>query len=223
MKRRTCAGIIAGVMAVVSLTSVMNASISADAEGYSMNVTLKLDGERKAISPYIYGVNEYGNTDNLKNISVNAVRQGGNRYTGYNWETNWSNAGEDWHNSSDTNIGDITDGAAYAAQKLSKECTDYNIPYKMTTLQMAGYVAADKNGSVSEAEAAPSARWNEVKFSKDSELSMTPDTEDGVVYMDEYVNYIVNTLGDADTATGIQGYSLDNEPVLWDKIGRAHV
>ena len=216
MKRRTCAGIIAGVMAVVSLTSVMNASISADAEGYSMNVTLKLDGERKAISPYIYGVNEYGNTDNLKNISVNAVRQGGNRYTGYNWETNWSNAGEDWHNSSDTNIGDITDGAAYAAQKLSKECTDYNIPYKMTTLQMAGYVAADKNGSVSEAEAAPSARWNEVKFSKDSELSMTPDTEDGVVYMDEYVNYIVNTLGDADTATGIQGYSLDNEPVLWD-------
>lgn len=216
MKKRSCAGIVAGVMALVSMTSVMYTSTSAEGAGYDMNVSVKLDGERKAISPYIYGVNEYGNTDNLKNISVNAVRQGGNRYTGYNWETNWSNAGEDWHNSSDTNIGDITDGAAYAAQKLSKECEKHNVPYKLTTLQMAGYVSADKNGTVTESEKAPSARWNEVKFSKGSELSMTPDLEDGVVYMDEYVNYIVNTLGNSGTSAGIQGYSLDNEPVLWD-------
>lgn len=216
MKKRSCAGVVAGIVALVSMTSVMHTGISAEDAGYTMNVSVKLDGERKSISPYIYGVNEYGNTDNLKNISVNAVRQGGNRYTGYNWETNWSNAGEDWHNSSDTNIGDITDGSAYAAQKLSKECEKHNVPYKLTTLQMAGYVAADKNGSVTESEKAPSARWNEVKFSKDSELSMTPDLNDGVVYMDEYVNYIVNTLGNSTVSTGIQGYSLDNEPVLWD-------
>lgn len=34
--------------------------------------------------------------------------------------------------------------------------------------------------------------------------------------MDEYVNYIVQTLGDASNSTGMQGYSLDNEPVLWN-------
>ena len=33
--------------------------------------------------------------------------------------------------------------------------------------------------------------------------------------MDEYVNYIINKLGDSTTSTGIQAYSLDNEPALW--------
>ena len=33
--------------------------------------------------------------------------------------------------------------------------------------------------------------------------------------MDEYVNYIINMLGDSTSPTGIQGYSLDNEPALW--------
>lgn len=213
MMTRKYAAVVAAVMAITGVTSAVYSPVSADA-GYEMNVSVNLSGERKAISPYIYGVNEYGNVDNLKNVSVNAIRQGGNRYTGYNWETNWSNAGEDWHNMSDTNIGDESNGPAYAAQKLSKNCDKYGISYKMTTLQMAGYVAADKDGEVT--EAAPSSRWNEVKFNKGSELSLTPDLTDGTVYMDEYVNYIVNKLGDSSSATGIQGYSLDNEPVLWD-------
>ncbi|MDE5753869.1 MAG: glycoside hydrolase [Oscillospiraceae bacterium] len=200
-------------MAVAAIPVPFNAVA---AGSYDMNVSVNLSGEKKEISPYIYGMNQYGNINNYKNVTVNAVRQGGNRYTGYNWETNWSNAGEDWVNSSDTNIGDDKDGAGYAARKLSEECQTYNVPYKITTLQMAGYVAADKAGTVTEAEKAPSARWNEVVFRKDGELSLTPDLTDGKVYMDEYVNFLVQTLGDASTATGIQGYSLDNEPFLWN-------
>ncbi len=201
---------------VITVTAVPAPFTVAAESSYNMNVTVNLAGETKKISPYIYGINQYGSINNYKNVTVNAVRQGGNRYTGYNWETNWSNAGEDWVNSSDTNIGDDKDGAGYAARKLSQECTEYNIPYKFTTLQMAGYVAADKNGTVAENEKAPSKRWNEVVFRKDGELSLTPDLTDGKVYMDEYVNYLVKTLGDSTTATGIQGYSLDNEPFLWN-------
>lgn len=217
MLNRKFAGLLAGIMTVTSAVQMSSGSISAEnSDSYNMNVNISLSGEKKSISPYIYGVNEYGNVNNLRNVTVNAVRQGGNRYTAYNWETNYSNAGEDWLHSSDTNLGDIDDGAAYPARKLSANCLEYNIPYKMTTLQMAGYVAADKNGSVSESEAAPSDRWNIVKARKDGELSLAPDTEDGTVYMDEYVNYLVQTLGDSTTPTGIQGYSLDNEPVLWN-------
>ncbi len=215
----------AAALAGLLLTSTaVSFAPAAQAEGaYQMTVTVDTSKDRKAISPYIYGVNEYGNGANLENVKVNAVRQGGNRYTGYNWETNWSNAGADWMHSSDTNIGDITDGAGYAPRNLSKRVNEYDIPYKMTTLQMAGYVSADKKGEVTEAEAAPSARWNEVKFRKDGELSLEPDTTDNVVYMDEYVNYIVKTLGDASTKEGIQAYSLDNEPVLWnDTHSRMH-
>ena len=87
----------------------------------------------------------------------------------------------------------------------------------MTTLQMAGYVAADKAGTVEDVQAAPSSRWDKVEFQKNGELSLTPDTTDGTVYMDEYVNYLVQTLGNSATASGIQGYNLDNEPVLWNQ------
>ncbi len=202
------------MFAVTSVPIAFNAAAAENS--YNMNVTVDLSGEKKEISPYIYGINQYGNVNNYKNVKVNAVRQGGNRYTGYNWETNWSNAGEDWVNSSDTNIGDENNGAGYAARKLSEECEEYNIPYKITTLQMAGYVSADKEGTVSESEKAPSARWNEVLFRKNGELSLTPDLTDNKVYMDEYVNYLVKTLGGANTSAGIQGYSLDNEPFLWN-------
>ncbi|MDE7104323.1 MAG: glycoside hydrolase, partial [Ruminococcus sp.] len=79
------------VLAVTSVPMTFNAA-AADSS-YNMNVTVNLAGEKKEISPYIYGINQYGNVNNYKNVKVNAVRQGGNRYTGYNWETNWSNAG----------------------------------------------------------------------------------------------------------------------------------
>ena len=206
---------ISGLLAAVCLIAAIPAVPSAAADSYTMQVKVDLGGERKAISPYIYGVNEY-TSSNLKSVTVHNSRQGGNRYTGYNWETNWSNAGEDWKNSSDTNIGDLSDGTGYAARQFSKVCEEKDIDYKLVTLQMAGYVSADKNGTVTKDEAAPSDRWNKVEFRKNGTLSLEPDLDDGTVYMDEYVNYLVKTLGDASTDTGIQAYSLDNEPVLWN-------
>ena len=210
---RKFAGLVAGIMTIACLAQPISV-IAETTDSYDMNVTVNLAGEKKAISPYIYGINQYSSTNNFKNITVNAARQGGNRFTGYNWETNWSNAGEDWVNSSDTNLGDDTNGYAYAARQLSKQCSEYSIPYKMATLQMAGYVSADKAGTVT--ETAPSDRWNEVVFRKNGDLLLEPDLTDGKVYMDEYVNYLVKTLGDSTTSTGIQAYSLDNEPFLWN-------
>lgn len=210
---RKLSGLVAGVMTVLCLAQPFTA-IAETTDSYNMNVTVNLSGEKKEISPYIYGINQYSSSNNFKNVTVKAARQGGNRFTGYNWETNWSNAGEDWVNSSDTNLGDDKDGFGYPARQLSKQCIENNIPYKMATLQMAGYVAADKSGTVS--ETAPSDRWNEVVFRKNGDLLMEPDLTDGKVYMDEYVNYLIKTLGDSTTKTGIQAYSLDNEPFLWN-------
>ena len=216
MKKRILAGLTASVLAAACAAQIPSILSASAAGSYDMQLKIQLDGEKKEISPYIYGVNESGNSNNLKSVKTNAVRQGGNRFTGYNWETNYSNAGEDWVNSSDTHMGDVSDGPAYQARQLSKECTEQGIGYKMATLQMAGYVAADKNGTVTDSEAAPSSRWNKVAFQKDGALSDTPDLTDDTVYMDEYVNYLIQNLGDSTTSTGIQGYNLDNEPVLWN-------
>ena len=92
---------------------------------------------------------------------------------------------------------------------------------------MAGYVVADKfevppenvassDAAVKTNEIAPSHRWVPVQYAKGAPFSMTPDKNDGVVYMDEFVHQLVQTYGAANTATGIKGYSLDNEPALWD-------
>lgn len=213
MKR--CRTLLTAMAVMAASLTVPVGSIAAESNAYEMNVRIDLAGQTKEISPLIYGVNQYGNEKYLSDLNVNAIRQGGNRMTAYNWENNASNAGSDWMHSSDNNLSD-SDRPADCVQVLSDMSVKNDIGYRFTTLQMAGYVAADKDGTVTEEEAAPSDRWNKVEFTKGSAFSDEPDLTDGTVYMDEYVNYIINKLGDSTTSTGIQGYSLDNEPALWN-------
>ena len=208
---KKCKSFLAAVMVMASSLTLPIPTAGA-ADNSAMNINIDLGAETKAISPHIYGINQYGN--DLSKVSATAIRQGGNRMTAYNWENNASNAGSDWKYSSDNNLSN-SDEPADCAKKLSKDAERNGAAYKFTTLQLAGYVAADKDGTVTEAEAAPSDRWNEVVLAKGEEFDETPDLTDGKVYMDEYVNYIINTLGDSTSAAGIQGYSLDNEPGLW--------
>ena len=215
MKRKVFAAITAAFMLTSSAVTAVPSVYAAGS--YDMSVKVDLSAEHKEISPYIYGINDAGYLDD---VTVNVVRQGGNRYSAYNWENNYSNAGADWQHSSDTYLttgygSELANTPGACAIHLSEDCVENNIPYKMASVQMAGYVSADANGAVSESEAAPSARWKQVKAFKDSELSMTPDKTDDYVYIDEYINYLVNTLGDSTTKSGINGYNLDNEPGLW--------
>lgn len=194
------------------LTMIFSTQIMCFAVEENITVTVDFGGESHKISPYIYGINDWTYYED-----ATSIRQGGNRYTGYNWETNFSNAGSDWYHSSDMYLPDTIPSKyrntpACMATWLSDVAKG---KYKVVTLQMAGYVSADKNGKVSETEVAPSSRWVEVKSRKNSAFSLTPDLNDGCVYMDEYVNYLVKTLGNAKSENGINGYMLDNEPGLW--------
>ena len=66
------------------------------ATGVVPDVTITIDPTNThAISPYIYGTNFYsGNTGAPPLLTFD--RDGGNRWTAYNWETNASNAGSDY-------------------------------------------------------------------------------------------------------------------------------
>src|SRR5262245_48500863 len=57
---------------------------------------------RHAISPYIYGINELNAS---RPAGLRTGRAGGNRWTAYNWETNASNAGADYHHQNDDFLG----------------------------------------------------------------------------------------------------------------------
>ncbi len=188
---------------------------SADTAAIPATFTIDTTQDRHPISPYIYGSNQtLPAFDNW-----GALRLGGNRVTGLNWETNASNAGEDWFNSSDNWLCTAQGlSAADCALAGSLAIDLYNEAqtsdaYTLITLQMAGYVAADFDGEVT--STAPSDRWIATEFVKPTAFTYPPDTTDNVVYIDEQVAHYVNTLGTA-AAGGIPAYALDNEPALWD-------
>ena len=183
----------------------------------AVTVTVDPAAGRAAISPYVYGVNQ-----DLPGVGATARRQGGNRTTGYNWENNASNAGSDWLHSSDdfaTWVAGIPNAQAdtpgIAATHFHDQSLAAGTPYSIVTLPMAGYVAADKSGPVTEAQTAPSSRWKAVSNTKPTAFSLTPDTGDGTVYTDEFLHFLVDRYGSAAMPDGIKGYDLDNEPDLW--------
>ena len=73
MKKRIFAGITASILAL-SCAAQVPAILSASAAGnYEMQLNIKLNGEKKAISPYIYGVNEAGNSTSLKKVTTHSL------------------------------------------------------------------------------------------------------------------------------------------------------
>lgn len=206
------------IVALLATSIIARNNVLASPAAATIPVNFIVDTEhaRAPISPYIYGTNQ-----DLAGYAPTLRRFGGNRTTGFNWETNASSAGSDYlHNSDDFACGWVgvtaadcaTPGAVISAfhdKSLQQGAAS------LLTLQMAGYVAADKNGPVSAAEVAPSARWFPAVFAKGSVFANPPVTTDSAVYMDEQVNYLVQKYGLSTTANGVKMYSLDNEPALW--------
>ncbi len=186
---------------------------AASAETFATTVTVDAAAAGKPISPYIYGINQ-GDAGQLTQVTARAMRQGGNRWTAYNWETNFSNAGSDWHHSSDTYLSSSLKPAA-AVTQFVKNADRAGIGYRLATLQLAGYVAGDSLGNVEESETAPSDRFYPVEITGGGDGTAMPDRTDHKVYLEEFVRYLVNQTGGAAAEGGIQAYSLDNEPALW--------
>ncbi|MGH7997515.1 MAG: glycoside hydrolase family 44 protein, partial [Opitutaceae bacterium] len=184
----------------------------------AIQITVDPGAGRLPISPYIYGTN----SDLPGVANPGSRRYGGNRLTGYNWETNASNAGTDWYNESDNNLvsglpASEQNVPAIALTQFQDESLADGTPYTILTLQMAGYVAADENGDVTADQAAPSFRWDQViDDTPGGVFNGTPDLTDHTVYMDELLNLLIGKYGPASGPTGVKGYDLDNEPDLWN-------
>ena len=127
---------------VYCLVAVANA---ADVN-FSVNSTLGVH----PISPYVYGAN----SSLIANRTFD--RSGGNRMTGYNWETNASNAGADWYHHSDYHLtGGQANQPPGAAVSGMIQSAGANGRGALITVPMAGYVSADASGTVDETQIAP--------------------------------------------------------------------
>ncbi len=181
-----------------------------------VDITVQADSPGRAISPYIFGMNH----DFAGPKDATIRRFGGNSSETYNWENNFNNSGNDYRHANTDWIAryvpaDQKSVPAAALIQFHDESIRRGVP-SIITVPLAGYVAADNAGPVAEKEAAPSRRWKKVVAAKKAPFSLTPDTKDDVIYIDELVNYLVKKYGPADSKTGIQFYALGNEPDLWN-------
>jgi fibronectin type 3 domain-containing protein len=204
----------AGESANSSQATATPANVAAD-------VTITIDPTKtKPISPYIYGTNFYsGNTSPQPNFTLD--RDGGNRWTAYNWETNASNAGSDYLYENDAYLSS-SNVPAEAVRGFIAADQGAGLA-SLVTFQLQGYVSADESGPV--ATPFPNlSRFKQViekKSTKDaSPFTLNPPTSDAYVYMDEFAW----ALDQKFSGQGIFGaspthptfISLDNEPDLWN-------
>ncbi len=200
--------------------SANSAEVSATPLVPPPDITITIDpNATQPISPWIYGINSYSGG---ANPPFTLDRAGGNRWTAYNWENNFSNAGNDFNYESDT----FLDSSQVPADAVSKFITaDQSVGLaSLMTVQLQGLVSADDSGDVSVTNPPDLSRFKTVVDKKSTittdPFTTTPPTTDANVYMDEFLW----ALDQKFTGKNIFGaspnlptfVSLDNEPELWN-------
>ena len=174
----------------------------------------------KTISKYIYGANIPAVTGiTVPTASLTIDRLGGNRWTGYNWQNNYSNAGSDFNYQNDQYLSNSTTPLAAITGPFATDRGN-NIAGLMT-VPLLGYVAADANGPVNVTNPIQTSRFRTVVFAKGSAFTTTPSNSNASVYVDEMV-WATNQFYSGQnvfTSTPNSGLpifiELDNEPDLW--------
>lgn len=191
---------------------------------HAPGATIAIDARRGTpISPYVYGVN-YPDTwiyDWLAEWRAHGrgftlAREGGNRFTAYNWETNASNAGADYFHENDDYLARSNE-PGWSVRHFLRAVQDRGAA-ALLTVPTLGYVAADKRTDLygdKDVRATPdylNARFLRSYATKPGgRLAFPPDTTDRAVYQDEFVAWVQR----AKSARTPVFFSLDNEPDLW--------
>ncbi len=200
--------------------SANSAQASATPANTPVDVTVTINpASTHPISPYIYGLNFYfGNTNPPPMLTMD--RDGGNRWTAYNWETNASNAGSDYIYENDGFLSSSNVPAEAVRGFIAQDQAGGMA--SLVTVQLQGLVSADENGPVSVTNPPDLTRFKTVVDKKSTvsatPFTITPPTTDANVFMDEFVWALDQKL------PGIFGanpahptfVSLDNEPELWN-------
>ncbi len=193
-------------------------------------VAVSVDGSagRHPISPYIYGT-AFAPDDALADLRPGVNRWGGNDKTRYNWvQGNADNAARDWYfRNRVATAGDIPPGPSSAADQFVSG-NQARGAATLLTVPTIGWVAKDSDNShasvnVPEPNAtkgydpATNRSLTSVRSvaRKNAPFTLAPTLAGGVVYQDEWINYLKTKFGDASHG-GVRFYAMDNEPDLWD-------
>lgn len=179
--------------------------------------------QRHDVSRFIYGMNfatvpaAWAGTETPAEVTFS--RMGGNRLSAYNWETNYSNAGNDYQFQNDQYLSESTTPGE-AVRPLAAAAFARGAAF-MATVPMLPYVAGDAcncNVGTSDADRARRLATHFVRNAPTGggAVAAAPNTADGVVYQDEFVRWVTRTFpGATGDATRRLMFSLDNEPDIW--------
>jgi fibronectin type 3 domain-containing protein len=207
--------------------SVNSSQATATPANIAADVTITVGPTKtKPISPYIYGTNFYsGNTSPQPNFTLD--RDGGNRWTAYNWINNGSNAGSDYFYENDNYLCNGSCTASIPAEAVRTFiAADHTAGLaSLVTFQMQGYVSID-TATVQVPMPFPNLTYFRPVVSKKSSasnvpftLAPPPATTDKNVYMDEFAWALDQKFSGLDIFGSNPAHptfiSLDNEPDLW--------
>lgn len=212
--------VVAGVNAAGDSANSAQAGATPSAGTVSTNVNVTVTvtaAATRPISPYIYGIN--GPTaGEVPYASVTLNRLGGNRWTAYNWQNNYSNAGSDYLYENDNYLSNST--APLAAITPTIDTDRANHLATLITVPMLGFVSADGTGPVPVTNPIAASRFKSVVFAKGSAFTAAPSNSNPSVYDDEMVwaldqHYAGQGIFSSAPSVAPVMLELDNEPDLW--------
>lgn len=202
-----------------------------------LTVTLDVAGQRRSISPDIYGLTGVS-TEVAADLGVTVLRWGGNATTRYNWKLgNAFNAARDYH------FANGNYGSTSPADRQPSGVADQAIAANrarniqtLLTIPTIGWVARNDDGNTASQhvpdrggpplttngdaiagyDPAANRRLTSVpsRARKGAPFSDPPDLSDPTVAQDEWVYHLVRRFGRA-AEGGVRYYAMDNEPDLW--------
>ncbi|HYV65565.1 MAG TPA: glycoside hydrolase family 44 protein, partial [Myxococcales bacterium] len=191
-------------------TATKTASVTVLAPGTAdATVAVDTSQDRRSISPFVYGYNS-GSSSQAPH-GTTWLRIGGNRWTAYNWTSNYSNAGSDfgpYHN--DTLMGSPANGPGFAAAPAVDDAKAHGLGL-LVTIPIQGWVSKDASGNVPLTSPLTD-HFAQNQPKKGSAFTTTPSPTSDPVFQDEFANFVAGRWGNG---SGAIHFSLDNEPDLW--------
>ncbi|MFN8487964.1 MAG: glycoside hydrolase family 44 protein [Caldilineaceae bacterium] len=205
----------------------------------TLTLSVDVSANRKAISPYIYGMN-FADEAVATAINLPVRRWGGNAMSRYNWQNDISNHAADWYfeNQKESDATNLPDDSAVnrfiAQDRRTATKTLLTIPmngwvtnnnanacgysvtkYKYTPLPYpSGYPATDTwRTQCGSGIVQIKNGWQPVFFTGNDPLDTSVAIDQS--FASNWMNYLKGKYGAAANG-GILFYNLDNEPDLWN-------
>ncbi len=197
-------------------------------------LSVDASAERRAISPYIYGMN-FADEDLAQELRLPARRWGGNSTTRYNWQIGVHNTGSDWYyeNIPDAISGTLPAGSAsnqfIEQDRRTETKTIMTIPLiGWTPKQRVGGHPYDCGFKVSKyGEQASVDPWDtdcgNGVYSGGGDITGNDPLDTSIAitptFVQGWINHLTSRHGTAENG-GVMFYNLDNEPMLWPSTHR---